>query len=225
VAQGMGVDFSINVVLNEQRQIVRAFTGDMDGAHRWACYYVEQHANPHIMHEYDVVLTSSAGYPLDATFYQSTKSFVCALPAVKPGGKIVTVGGCREGIGSSDYQDILFRYADDWQQFLRDISQTDKIIKDQWQHQMHTRALAKIGRENILFVTDALPQQTLDRLSVNGRAAADVQKTVQQLVNDATAEGQSLCVIPEGPYCAPIRPESYRCLIPRKRIRNDESAE
>lgn len=218
VAQGIGVDFSINVVLNERRQMVRAFTGNIDAAHRWACDYVQQHANPLIRREYDVVLTSSAGYPLDATFYQSTKSFVCALPAVKPGGKIIAVGGCREGIGSREYQDILFRYADDWQRFLRDISQTDKVIKDQWQHQMHTRALEKIGRENILFVTDALPQETLERLSVNGRAASNVQQTVQRLVDESTAAGESLCVIPEGPYCSPIRPRSFRCVLPLRRF-------
>ena len=202
-AQAVGVDFSVNVVLNDERQVVRVFAGELDAAHRRACAFVKQHANP-LVDEHDVVLTCSAGYPLDATFYQSTKSFVCALPAVKPGGTVITVGGCREGIGSREYQDLLFRYADDWRRFLRDIAQTDEVIKDQWQHQMHTRALAKIGRDNIRFVTDALPQSTLDRLSVNGTATEDVQSAVQRLVDEVVAAGKSLCVIPEGPYCAPL---------------------
>ncbi len=202
-ARAVGVDFSLNVVLNDERQVVRAFAGELDAAHRRACEFVRRHADP-LVDEHDAVLTSSAGYPLDATFYQSTKSFVCALPAVKPGGTIITVGGCRESIGSREYQEILFRYADDWHAFLRDISTTEEVIKDQWQHQMHTRALAKIGRENIRFVTDGLPQETLDRLSVNGLATDDVSSAVQRLIDEVVAAGKSLCVIPEGPYCAPL---------------------
>ncbi|MDZ7317217.1 MAG: nickel-dependent lactate racemase [candidate division KSB1 bacterium] len=203
VAQAAGVDFSINVVLNEARRVVAAFAGELDAAHRQACRFVEAHAAPKVK-EHDVVVTCSAGYPLDTTFYQCTKSFVCALPAVKPQGVVLTVGGCREGIGSREYQEILFRYADDWRQFLSDIAATDRVIKDQWQHQMHTRALAKIGRENILFFTDALPQEVLEKLSVNGRAVTSVAAALQAEIDRLAAEKRSFCVIPEGPYCTPV---------------------
>ena len=42
----------------------------------------------------DVVVTSSAGYPLDTTYYQSVKGMVGALSVVKPGG---TIGVAHHG--------------------------------------------------------------------------------------------------------------------------------
>lgn len=203
VASAVGVDFSLNVVLNHSRQIIKAFAGQLEDAHLHACQYVQQHAVPAVEHEFDVVLTSSAGYPLDATFYQCTKSLVTALPAVKSDGHIVSIGGCCEGIGSQEYENILLNYSDSSDLFIKDISKTETVIKDQWQHQMHVRALIKLGRENLMFITNAIKSDVLNKLSVNGMSTSDVQQTAQSLIDRAVADGKSICVIPEGPYCTP----------------------
>ena len=204
VAQAVNVDFSLNVVLNHDRQIVRAFAGELDAAHRVACDFVRQHANPLVEKEFDVVLTNSAGYPLDTTFYQCVKSLVSALPLVKPGGAIVTMGGCREGVGSNSYKNIMLKYSGNYEQFLQDIANT-KVVKDQWQFQMHTRVLDKVGAENIHFFTDGLPQEILDQLSCNGVSTTDIQESVQGKIDEYVARGNSICVTPEGPYCSPVK--------------------
>ncbi|RPI03101.1 MAG: nickel-dependent lactate racemase [Calditrichaeota bacterium] len=204
VAKTVGIDFSINVVLNDERQTVAVFAGDLEQSHLDACEFVRRHANPLIEQVFDVVVTSSGGYPLDATFYQCVKSMVYALPAVKKDGSIISVGGCSEGIGSREYQDLMFRYAGDWQSFIRDISCSESVCKDQWQFQLHARALKKIGQEHLYFITHALPQEILLKLSVSGITTDQVQTTLQQQIDRAAAQGLSVCAIPEGPYCAPI---------------------
>jgi len=100
VARAVGADFSINVVLDSSRKIVRAFGGHFALAHEAACKFVADCACPVVQKQSDVVITTGGGYPLDATFYQTVKGMVCALPAVAPAGKVITVSGCEEGIGS-----------------------------------------------------------------------------------------------------------------------------
>ena len=117
-----GIDFTLNVVLNRSRQVVRAFAGDLEAAHEAACQFVAAHACPPVRQEASVAITSSGGYPLNATFYQCVKGFVSCLPAVKTGGTIIAFGGCREGIGSEPYTQTMLAYAGRWAQFLREIA-------------------------------------------------------------------------------------------------------
>ncbi|MCC6682142.1 MAG: nickel-dependent lactate racemase [Phycisphaeraceae bacterium] len=211
VARQIGVDFSLNVVLNKDRQVIRAFAGELDAAHRAACTFVRQCACPAVVKPADVAITSSGGDPLDTTFYQCVKGFVSATPAVREGGMVIAFGGCREGVGSSKYQRTMFEYATRWRDFLNDIQRPNVFIKDQWQFQMHCRSLAKIGQQNLHFVTSGLPQDLLSRLNVHGHAVADdeVKTTLQSLLDRALLEGQSVAVFPEGPYCAPIADDEH----------------
>jgi len=204
VAKAAGVDFSLNVVLNEARRIVKVTAGDLDASHRRAVEFVRLHACPKLEQEFDVVISSCAGYPLDTTFYQCVKGFVGALPAVKPEGKLIMIGGCREGIGSESYTTLMRTYSKNWRQFLTDISTSPSVIHDQWQLQMHTRVLKKIGQDHLLFVNDVFSQHVLDELSVHGIATKDVRGTLQSIVEKTVENGESVCVIPEGPYCTPI---------------------
>ena len=85
IARMAGVDFIVNMALDEARQPVGVFAGELDAAHRRACAIVSQQTRVEV-EPADIVVTSSAGAPLDATFYQAIKGPVGALSAVKPGG-------------------------------------------------------------------------------------------------------------------------------------------
>ncbi len=206
VARMAPPDFSLNVVLNRERELVRAFAGDLEGAHERACDLVRECACPPVEKEADVVLTSAGGHPLDATFYQSVKSMVSCLPAVREGGVAISFGSCSEGIGSPEYASLMKAYSGRWRDFLRDIRQPGVFTKDQWELQLHARALARLGDGNLHFVTDGLPEAELRTLSVHGHVAerGGVVQAVQRLVDSVLAAGQTLALLPEGPYCAPV---------------------
>ncbi len=207
VAAMLSIDYSLNVVLNNDHEVISAYGGSLEGAHSAACDFVRRHACPVVEEEADVVITSSGGYPLDATFYQCVKGLVSCLPAVKRDGIILAVGGCSEGIGSKEYIKIMKEYEGRWRDFIERIKESGEFIKDQWEFQMHCRALDKVGQENLIFVSDGLSREQLDCLSVNGIDApkemiADIlQDTIQQLLQQVI----SLAVFPEGPYCAPTK--------------------
>jgi len=205
IARKADAGFCINLVVDRKHRVVEAVAGDLEASHDTTCRLVSKHACPPVEKEKDVVLTSSGGLPLDATFYQCVKGMVSCLPAVKKGGVVISIGSCFEGIGSSDYKNIMYEYSGRWKDFLGHIQNNYSIIKDQWQFQMQTKALQHVGDENLIFVTDRLGAPDLARLNVNGINASEgsVQQEVQKLLDGFIKEGRSVAVIPEGPYCAP----------------------
>lgn len=203
VARQIGADLILNVVLDRARRVIRAFAGELDAAHAAACEFVAQCSCPKVRQVADVAVTSSGGYPLDATFYQCMKGVVTALPTVKAGGTILAFGGCCEGVGSTEYTETLRKYSGRWQEFLRDIATQAKFTKDQWQFQMQCRALEKVGQANLHFYTPGLEAATLAELSVVPHATSDVGGALQRAIDEAMAAGKTIAAFPEGPYCAP----------------------
>jgi hypothetical protein len=131
---------------------------------------------------------------------------VSCLPTVKRGGVVVSIGSCSEGIGGSEYQNIMYEYSGRWREFLSHLQSNDNTIKDQWQFQMQTKVLQHVGDDNLIFVTDGLSASDLNRLCVNGIHVSEghIQERVQELLDGFIHEGRSVAVIPEGPYCTPI---------------------
>jgi len=203
-------DFTLNVVLDPAGRVCRAFAGALEPAHDAACDFVRSYACRTVRRQADVVLTSSGGHPLDATFYQCVKGFVSCLPAVKVDGTIIAVGACAEGVGGPEYRGIMERYSGRWREFLSRIREPGVLVRDQWQFQMHTRTLERVGESRIHFVTDGLPAEVLGRLSVSGHAvpAGGVEAATRRLLDDLLAPGASLAVFPEGPYYAPLEPSA-----------------
>ena len=210
VARLAGADFSLNVVVNRQRQVVRAFAGELEAAHARACRFVSTCACPTVAARVHVAVSSSGGYPLDATFYQCVKAMVGCLPAIVQGGAAIVFGGCSEGIGSAEYAGLMKHYAGRWREFLDDIRKPGAFTRDQWEFQMQCRALAHLGQENLHFITDGLGRDELSQLSVNACAVepGGVQAAVQGLLDELLEDGKTLAVFPEGPYCTPLRAEA-----------------
>ena len=205
IARAAGVDFSLNVVLDGGRRLIRAYAGALEPAHEAACAFVRTCAAWPVRHPADVVLTSSGGHPLDGTFYQCVKGFVSCLPAVRPGGTIIAFGGCAEGLGSREYIGLLEKYSGRFADFLADIRAPGVFTRDQWELQMQARALARVGTKGLHFVTDGLSAEAMAALTLTGHRAdpGGVGPAVQAVLDRILEPGMTLAVFPEGPYCVP----------------------
>ena len=103
----VGVDFIVNVVLDEHKQIVRAVAGDIVEAHREGCRYLDKLYGKPIAGSADIVVVSQGGAPKDLNLYQTQKALDNAKHAVKKGGVIVLVGSCKEGLGEHVFEDWM----------------------------------------------------------------------------------------------------------------------
>lgn len=143
-AAGMaGLRFILNVVLDDDKQIVRAFAGDTVQAHEAACAYSRQVFTQKCV-KASVVVTSNGGYPLDQNIYQTVKSMTAAESCVREGGMIVCCSECIDGHGgeafvrwfseSNGAEDVLAK--------IEGIGDRDTIA-DQWQAQILARVMKK----------------------------------------------------------------------------------
>jgi nickel-dependent lactate racemase len=196
IAQMAGCDFIVNVCLDGQRRVTWVGAGDMIRAWEEGVRFVEQVVRVPVAEPCDVVVTSSAGYPLDTTWYQAVKGLTGALPIVKRGGTIVLAAGLSEGLGSTEFQRVMSENPD-LKKFKQRILGTDYFVMDQWQ----LEELAKVvERCRVKVVSDGLPAETLRRCYVEPAA------TVEQAVADSLAEygpAARVAVIPKGPYVLP----------------------
>jgi nickel-dependent lactate racemase len=196
IAGRAGADFILNVTLNEARQLTGVFGGDLKAAHLAAVARVDEAARIPINEPADVVLTSSAGYPLDTTFYQAVKGMTGAMPAVKPGGTMVLAASLTEGIGGPEFTDRLLQ-GQSMARLMDDILSSDTVGIDQWQ-------IEEMGivqrRANVLCYSDGLDAETLRRCHVD--PIASVEEGVERALS-AHGPNAKLLVIPEGPYVMP----------------------
>ncbi len=193
IAQRAGCDFIVNVVIDAERRLLKVVAGDMIQAFEEGVRFVRGVVADRVPQEVDVVVTSSAGYPLDTTFYQAVKGLTGALPIVKQGGTIILAASLSEGIGSPEFQ-RLFDENPSLEVFVERILGKDYFVMDQWQ----LEELAKVRRKaKVKIVSGGLTAETLNRLFVE--AAPSVEQAVADSLNEYGPQA-TLAVIPKGPY-------------------------
>ena len=102
-----GIDFIVNVVLSEHKEIIRAVAGDPVAAHRAGCRFLDRIYRKELPQAADIVLVSQGGAPKDLNLYQTQKALDNARHAVKQGGIIVLIGSCKEGLGEKVFEQWL----------------------------------------------------------------------------------------------------------------------
>lgn len=107
IAQKVGADFIVNVVVNEKKEFVYIAAGKMRQAHLAGCRVVEKIFGIEIKKKADLVIVSSGGYPKDIQLYQSIKALDNSAYAVRDGGVIILVSECSDGIGSQPFYEFF----------------------------------------------------------------------------------------------------------------------
>ncbi len=192
IARMVRHDFMLDVALARDRSIAGVFAGDAVAAHRRGVEFVSRVMLEKLERPVDAVITTSAGYPLDLTYYQSLKGVTAAQHILKPGGKILLVAACAEGAGAPEFRRMLKDFPT-WQGFLDHIDRMPVVI-DQWQ----LEKLAIVTRKaEVSFYVPGLSEDYYPTLwgPVYGSATAAVEAVVSSLPRGAT-----VAIIPEGPY-------------------------
>ena len=196
IARMAGCDFIVNVTIDSQRRVTSVVAGDMEQAFLAAVRFIDGIVRAPVARPVDIVVTSSAGYPLDTTFYQSVKGLSGCLPIVKQGGTIIMAASLSEGIGSPEFQSI-FREIPSLEFFMERILDKDYFVMDQWQ----VEELAKVRRKvRVKIVTDGLSSEVLARCFVEH--APSVEQALASSLAEYGPEA-TIAVIPTGPYILP----------------------
>ncbi len=98
--------FTIMTVLDKHQEIYGVTSGDIYEAFTGAIGKANEVFVAPIAEKVDVVVTC-AKYPMDVDLYQAQKAIENAKLALKPGGILILVAACRDGIGEKAFSDLL----------------------------------------------------------------------------------------------------------------------
>ena len=193
-------DFIVDVALARDRSIAAVFAGDPELAHRSGVEFVSHVLLEMLDEPVDAAITSSAGYPLDLTYYQCIKGVTAASHIVKPGGSILLAAACAEGAGAPEFARML-RAGLSGAEFLESIEGAPVTI-DQWQ----LEKLAMVTtRQRLGWYVPGLAAEY--HAGLWGQSYATVESAIAAL-GSTLPPGASIAVIPEGPYVlAKVRTE------------------
>jgi lactate racemase len=198
IVRALGEVYALNVVIDEERRIGFVNFGEVEASHLAAVAFMRQYAEVSVPRRFKTVVTTSAGYPLDKTYYQTIKGMVGVLDILAPGGTIVIASECSEGMGSSEFveaQRRLCRLGPD--AFMAEIMTRNLARVDEWQTQMLIKALRKASVQ--LYTTGLKPSDLMD---VFVEPVASIEKAV--LESTKAHQDSQVAVVPEGPYVIPV---------------------
>ena len=98
-ARMAGVDFIVNSVDNEKRELVACVAGDLEDAYMQGVEISRRVWTVSVPCKPDVVIVSPGGFPRDFDLHQSQKAIGCAEMICKEGGMIILCAECRDGSG------------------------------------------------------------------------------------------------------------------------------
>jgi nickel-dependent lactate racemase len=192
VARMVRHDFLLDVTLTPEKAISGIFAGSPVPAHQAGVDFLRQTSTELVPEAVDAAITTGAGSPLDLTLYQSLKGVTAVSHIVKPGGKILLVGECAEGVGSPEFSEKIAGYAGP-QELLDSIADTP-VVPDQWQAEK--TALTNL-RHPLLFFTPGVQR---DRMGALGdHAFADLPSAIEGLVAGLPPNAR-VAIVPDGPY-------------------------
>jgi nickel-dependent lactate racemase len=184
--------FSLDVAINQRRQLTAVFAGPLPTGHAAACRFVEETSVQQVGPRFDVVLSTNGGYPLDRNLYQAVKGMAAAERVVRSGGTIVMAAECADGTpGGSAFARLLAGAPDAGTLDAADgPSETDR-----WQAQVLGRVLR---HAEVWLHSGGLTDDEIRAAFV--RPVEDVSDAVAEAL-DATGSGDRtrLGVLPYGP--------------------------
>lgn len=121
-----GVDFLLNVVLDEHKNVIHAVAGELKEAHRQGCRFLDGFYRMEINELADIVIVSQGGAPKDLNLYQTQKALANAEQAVRQGGIIILAGACPEGLGGTVFEQWMLE-AEDLDSILKRIQRDFQI--------------------------------------------------------------------------------------------------
>ena len=183
--------FILNVVLNTNKNIIKAFAGDLEEAHKKGCELVNEMAKVKPIKS-DIVITTNGGYPLDQNIYQSVKGMTAAEACVNDNGVIITCSSCADGTGGDFFYKLLKEAKDGKDAYKKLCSVEPKDTEfDQWEAQILARILSKA---TVIIVTDKCDEKIIHDMHM--KHAKNIDEALAMARN--IVGNKKITIIPDG---------------------------
>lgn len=184
--------FIVNVVLDADKKVIRAFAGHYEQAHQEGCSFADKLFGADAVMS-DIVVVTNGGYPLDQNIYQTVKGMTAAEATCRPGGVIIMCSACSDGHGGQNFYDIFANEKSE-AVIMKQILETDRdaTVPDQWEAQILCRILMNY---HVIMVTQASREMTE---AMHMTYAADFEEALFLADAYLGKKDAGITVIPDG---------------------------
>ncbi|MGI6545642.1 MAG: nickel-dependent lactate racemase [Fastidiosipilaceae bacterium] len=187
IANYVHIDYIVNVVLNEKKEIVYSAAGHHVKAHRDACAFLDRLYKKELDKPADIVIVSPGGFPKDINVYQAQKALDNAKHAVRDGGVVIWVGACTEGLGEEKFEEWMLNYKPD--------EMVEKIQQDFVLGGHKAAAIAMVQQKARVMLVSDLSEEFVE--SINLDYQPDLQTAFDTAIKEM-GEDASVIVMPYG---------------------------
>jgi lactate racemase len=184
--------FILNVVINSEKKVIKAFAGHSEKAHLKGCEFVMELSKVDKIPA-DIAISTNGGYPLDQNIYQSVKGMTAAEATCIEGGVIIMVSACNDGHGGQSFYDNLAQ-AKTPRELLDRIAKVprNETVPDQWEFQILARMLDKY---TVIMVTDMCDPQMIKDMHMEH--ASNFEEALKRAY-EIKGRDAKVVVIPDG---------------------------
>ena len=182
-ARAVGLDFIVNAVCDPAGRVIGMVAGDYVQAHLKGCELAREVFGVKVPEQADIVIVDS--FPKDIELWQAAKALYAADLMVKPGGVVILVSPCVEGVSRAHPLILQRGYASEQETLcevesgqLTNLSvashclRVGRLIRDKATGIMVKNGISRVDQEHLGFIYAETPQDALDRaFSIVGRDA------------------------------------------------------
>ncbi len=106
-AAKVGVNFTLQAVLNHKKELVQCFAGALNDAFYEGVKFFNENNSIKFSKKADALIVSAGGYPKDLNFYQSQRALNNTFDLVKDSGTVILVTESRENMGQEEMEKQL----------------------------------------------------------------------------------------------------------------------
>ncbi len=201
----VGRCFALNTVIDEDRNISFVNFGEIVESHLAAVSFARPYFEIPVQRRYRTIVTSSAGHPLDRNYYQTTKGMVSVSDILEPGGNILIVSKCSEGLGTMEFIESQSRMIKiGAERLMQETSKKQYASIDEWGSIMQIKVM---NAGKIHLYSEGLSEEEQRLTGVN------MIKSIEEAIVRSVKEKNDahIAVIPEGPYVIPIYNPNNAC--------------
>lgn len=183
--------FILNVVIDSEKKVIAAFSGNLEAAHAKGCEFVSQLAQVNKV-ESPIVMVTNGGYPLDQNMYQTVKGLTAAEACVEKDGVVIMISSLSDGHGGEFFYKLLAdeKSAEDAKANLDKVPPSETQF-DQWEAQILARILTKCTV--IIVSKDCDPKMITDMHMLHAYSIEEALAKAEEI----KGKGQ-ITIIPDG---------------------------
>jgi nickel-dependent lactate racemase len=203
IVRMLGDIFALNTVIDEDRDLVFVSFGEIIASHLAAVEFITAATKIPVPRRFSTVVTSSAGHPLDKTYYQTIKGMVTPIDILAPGGTLIIASACSEGFGSPEFRAAQVRLAElGPERFLATLTAKSLAEVDEWQTEMQLKPM-RVGRIQLYTTGLDAEERRITGVEIITNLDAAIAASIDRHDDPAVA------LIPEGPYVVPVHSERH----------------